>query len=106
MTATPPFSLTNKNPSVRVSLPNWHAQKNMANDEKTINFEAQLAALEDIVARMEKGDLSLEESLKAYEKGIQLTRECQTALDNAQQRIDMLVERDGKLLEEPFEKDS
>lgn len=78
----------------------------MANDEKTINFEAQLAALEDIVARMEKGDLSLEESLKAYEKGIQLTRECQTALDNAQQRIDMLVERDGKLLEEPFEKDS
>lgn len=78
----------------------------MANDEKTINFEAQLAALEDLVARMEKGDLSLEDSLKAYEKGIQLTRECQTALDNAQQRIDMLVERDGKLLEEPFEKDS
>lgn len=76
-----------------------------ANTNK-IDFEQQLKALEDIVASMEKGDLSLEDSLKAYEKGIRLTRECQTALDNAQQRIDMLVERNGELTEEPFEKSS
>jgi len=78
----------------------------MSKDDKPLDFEQQLKALEDIVASMEKGDLSLEDSLKAYEKGVQLTRECQTALDNAQQRIDMLVERDGKLTEEPFENNS
>lgn len=78
----------------------------MSKEDNPLDFEQQLQALEDIVTSMEKGDLSLEDSLKAYEKGIQLTRECQTALDNAQQRIDMLVERDGKLVEEPFEKDS
>ena len=78
----------------------------MSKDDKPLDFEQQLKALEDIVVSMEKGDLSLEDSLKAYEKGVQLTRECQTALDNAQQRIDMLVERDGKLTEEPFENNS
>jgi exodeoxyribonuclease VII small subunit len=78
----------------------------MSKDDKPLDFEQQLKALEDIVSSMEKGDLSLEDSLKAYEKGVQLTRGCQTALDNAQQRIDMLVERDGKLIEEPFENNS
>lgn len=76
----------------------------MSKKEAVLNFETQLKALEDIVTAMEKGDLTLEDSLKAYEKGVQLTRECQTTLDNAQQRIDLLVERDGKLVEEPFEK--
>ena len=76
----------------------------MSKKEAVLNFETQLRALEDIVTAMEKGDLTLEDSLKAYEKGVQLTRECQTTLDNAQQRIDLLVERDGKLVEEPFEK--
>ena len=78
----------------------------MSKDQKALNFEQQLKELEDIVASMEKGDLTLEESLKAYEKGIRLTRECQTALDDAQQRIDILVEHEGKLVEEPFEEDS
>ena len=78
----------------------------MSKDQKALNFEQQLKELEDIVASMEKGDLTLEESLKAYEKGIRLTRECQTALDDAQQRIEILVEREGKLVEEPFENNS
>lgn len=78
----------------------------MSKEETPLNFEQQLSELEQIVADMEKGDLSLEESLKAYEKGIQLTRECQVALDKAQQRIDILVEREGKLVEEPFENNS
>ena len=68
-----------------------------------MDFEKQLKELEEVVANMEAGELTLEESLKAYEKGIRLTRECQAALDDAQQRIDILVERDGKLTEEPFE---
>lgn len=75
----------------------------MSKNPKPLNFEKQLKELEEVVANMEAGELTLEESLKAYEKGIRLTRECQTALDDAQQRIDILVERDGKLTEEPFE---
>ena len=76
----------------------------MSKNPKPLNFEKQLKELEEVVANMEAGELTLEESLKAYEKGIRLTRECQAALDDAQQRIDILVERDGKLTEEPFER--
>jgi len=76
----------------------------MSKKDAPLDFETQLKALEDVVTAMENGQLSLEDSLKAYEKGVQLTRECQTTLDKAQQRIDMLVERDGELVEEPFEK--
>ena len=75
----------------------------MSKNPKPLNFEKQLKELEEVVANMEAGELTLEESLKAYEKGIRLTRECQAALDDAQLRIDILVERDGKLTEEPFE---
>ena len=75
----------------------------MSKNPKPLNFEKQLKELEEVVANMEAGELTLEESLKAYEKGIRLTRECQASLDDAQQRIDILVERDGKLTEEPFE---
>lgn len=78
----------------------------MSKESQPLNFEKQLKELEDIVTSMEKGDLTLEESLKAYEKGVQLTRKCQTALDEAQQRIDILVEREDKLIEEPFEDNS
>lgn len=75
-------------------------------DDKPLDFEKQLKALEDIVASMEKGELSLEDSLKAYENGVRLARDCQTALDEAQQRIDILVQRGDELTEEPFERDS
>lgn len=73
---------------------------------KLPDFEKQLAALEEIVAEMEKGEMTLEESLQAYERGIKLTRECQAALDSAQQRIDVLTEKSGTLIEEPFDSES
>lgn len=76
----------------------------MTDDKKQhLDFENQLAQLEQIVADMEKGDMTLEASLKAYEKGIKLTRECQLALDSAQQRIDILVEKNGLTVEKPFD---
>jgi len=76
----------------------------MADDKKNeLDFEKQLAQLEKIVAEMEKGDMSLEASLNAYEEGVKLTRECQTALDSAQQRINILVEKNGMMVEEPFD---
>ena len=70
---------------------------------KLADFENQLAELEEIVAQMETGEMTLEDSLKAYERGIKLTRECQSALDSAQQRINILMERNGTLTEEPFD---
>lgn len=66
------------------------------------NFEESLANLDALVEAMEEGDLSLEESLKAFEQGIKLTRECQAALDQAEQKVQLLV-KEGQLPEaEPF----
>ena len=62
---------------------------------KKIDFEASLDRLEQLVERMEDGELSLEESLKVFEQGIKLTRECQQALEEAEQKVQLLLERDG-----------
>jgi exodeoxyribonuclease VII small subunit len=63
--------------------------------EQSINFENALEQLEELVSAMEKGELSLEESLQAFEKGIKLTRECQTALRSAEQKVQVLINADG-----------
>ena len=57
-------------------------------------FEASLAELEQIVGRLEGGDLPLEESLELFEKGIKLSRECRERLANAERRIEILM-KDG-----------
>ena len=64
----------------------------MGNREKPPAFEDALEELETIVERMEDGDPSLEESLKLFERGMALTRKCQAALDNAEQRIRTLAD--------------
>lgn len=67
------------------------------------DFEAALEELEALVERMEGGELSLDESLAAFERGIHLTRRCQQALSAAEQRIQTLLEReDGALATEPL----
>ncbi len=63
--------------------------------QSSFNFEEALEELEDLVSSMEEGDLSLEESLKAFEKGIKLTRECQTALKKAEQKVQVLLNENG-----------
>ena len=60
---------------------------------KSINFEAAIAELEALVEEMERGDISLEDSLKKFERGIELTRTCQQALQEAEQKIQMLIEK-------------
>ena len=75
----------------------------MARKTKGVDFERALAELEALVESMEEGDLSLEESLKAYERGMQLSRACQQALDEAESRIQILAERDGETKPVPFE---
>ncbi|MFT7129912.1 MAG: exodeoxyribonuclease VII small subunit [Gammaproteobacteria bacterium] len=69
----------------------------MAKAKKSIDFEQALDQLEELVEDMENGDLTLEESLKAFEEGIKLTRECQTALSEAEQKVQMLIEENGEL---------
>jgi len=64
--------------------------------DSTFNFEESLASLESLVSAMEDGDLSLEESLQAFEKGIRLTRECQSALQNAEQKVQVLIAENGE----------
>ena len=63
---------------------------------KGLEFEKALAELERLVERMEEGELTLEESLKTYERGTQLSRTCQKALDEAEQRIRILTEKNGE----------
>ncbi|HEB83137.1 MAG TPA: exodeoxyribonuclease VII small subunit [Gammaproteobacteria bacterium] len=73
--------------------------------KKNPNFEKALAELETLVEEMEQGELSLEESLKRFEKGIALSSECQQALQNAELKIKQLIEKNGKLLEADIELD-
>ena len=70
---------------------------------ESFNFETSLQQLEQLVQQMEQGNLSLEESMQAFEKGVALTRECQNALDKAEQKVQVLMQdSNGKLQEKPF----
>jgi exodeoxyribonuclease VII small subunit len=69
------------------------------NSNKKPSFEAQIAALEEIVGHLEKGDLSLDDSLAQFEKGVKLTKECQSILSEAEQKV-MILSDDGETLEE------
>ena len=59
--------------------------------KKSYPFEASLEKLEKLVEKMEGGNLSLEESLKVFEEGVKLTKECQQALTRAEQKVKMLM---------------
>lgn len=69
-----------------------------------IKFEDLLSKLESIVEKLEKGDLSLEESLSAYEEGIKLSRLCLKQLDEAERKIEMLTKgENGSIVLQKFE---
>jgi exodeoxyribonuclease VII small subunit len=73
--------------------------------KKSSNFEKDLQELEDLVEKMEGGDLSLEDSLVHFERGIALTRACQKALTEAEQKIQILLAEDGSQKLQPFSAD-
>ena len=75
----------------------------MPRKKKTTDFEQSLQNLESIVTQMEQGELSLEDSLKAFEEGVSLTRECQNILAQAEQKVQLLMESGGELKTEPFD---
>ena len=78
-----------------------------AEQVSAFNFEASLAELEALVQQMEQGDLTLENSLAAFERGISLTRGCQTALAQAEQKVNVLMQdAQGKVVKQPFSKES
>ena len=65
-------------------------------------FEDALEKLEEIVRRMEGGEMTLEESLKAFEEGMKLSRFCAKKLDEADRRVDILLRQEGELVTKPF----
>ncbi len=76
-----------------------------AQPDTGIPFEEGLAALEEIVGRLEAGDLPLQETLDLYERGVSIARRCQALLDEAEQRVTQLVEEEGEVEEVPFDED-
>ena len=74
----------------------------MPKKNSTPSFEVALAELEQLVNRLERGDISLEESLQAFERGVNLTRTCQKALREAEQKVQILIDKNGKQVLEPF----
>ncbi len=71
--------------------------------KKTIKFETAIKRLEEIVEKMESGQMELEESLSLFEEGIKLVRFCSAKLEEAKKKVEILVKKDGKLVPEPFE---
>ena len=67
------------------------------------DFNKGLTELELIINKMESGDLSLEDSLKYFEKGVKIHRQCHSALTDAEQRVNILSEEDNYSKEKPFE---
>ena len=65
-------------------------------------FEDALTGLEELTGDLESGELSLEESLKKFEEGIKLVEYCNHKLAEAQKKVDILLNRDGNLIAEPF----
>ena len=71
--------------------------------KKTVNLEKSLTDLENLVEELESGDLPLEKAMKKFEDGIKLTRACQTALKEAEQKVEILLKSAGGDQLEDFE---
>ena len=67
-----------------------------------IKFEDAMQELEAITAKLEKGDLSLDESVSNFEEGMKLAKKCNNILEEVEKKIKVLVQKDGKLEEEDF----
>jgi exodeoxyribonuclease VII small subunit len=71
-----------------------------------IKFEKALARLEEIVQKLEQGDLPLEQSLKLFEEGIRLSRICNTRLEEAERKVEVLLkDKTGNMIAKPFEEE-
>ena len=67
------------------------------------NFEESMKKLEGIVTELENGNLNLDESVKKFEEGMKIAKQCNTILEDAEKKITILLEKDGELKEENFD---
>ncbi len=71
-------------------------------ESKEMNFEEAMQELEKITRELEKGDLSLDESVKKFEKGMEVSKRCNEILENAEKKITILIKKDDEYVEENF----
>ena len=79
------------------------ADAKAAEQNQELSFEQALERLETIVKAMESGDLALEQAISEFQEGMQLARICREKLDQAEQKIEMLVSEAGSLTKKPFQ---
>ena len=70
---------------------------------KNKSFEENLEKLKESVKSLEEGDLPLKETLEKFEEGLEVSKLCSKELDTAQKKIEKIIEKDGKIISEPFE---
>lgn len=75
----------------------------MSDKKPTADFETSLKRLETLVTQMEQGDMPIEDALKAFEEGIGLTRDCQSILDQAEQKVQVLIDNRGTIETQPLD---
>ena len=66
------------------------------------NFEQSMKELEEIAEKLSDGDISLDESIKLFEDGMKLSKSCQKILENAEKKVNILINKDGEFEKEPF----
>jgi exodeoxyribonuclease VII small subunit len=81
------------------------ASRTPKDDLPKLDFETAMRELEELVERLEQGELPLEESLTAFERGVMLTRSCQTALQEAEQKVEILLKKSGESAVQEFDSD-
>jgi len=100
------MGLTSRRRNVSVARVKTNPQKKDPGSKDPLpDFEQALVELETLVAKLEQGDVPLEEALKTFERGVALTRQCQTALRTAQQKVEVLLARNGEETIESFSDD-
>lgn len=78
----------------------------MTKSKKPLDFETALAELEKLVDKMEAGEVPLEDSLRDFERGIELTRTCQQALEAAEQKVQILLQQDTESEPQDFDSEA
>ncbi len=76
---------------------------NKGTDKKELKFEEAMAELEDIASKLSEGDIPLDESVKLFERGVELKKKCETRLEEARVKIKVLTEESGEFREEEFD---
>lgn len=72
-------------------------------NDMTKNFEASMKELEEIAEKLSGGEISLDESIKLFENGMKLSKSCQKILEDAEKKVNILLEKDGEMKKQPFE---